>query len=65
MCPKCANEQTRVAKTFKGGALVTRLRYCSACRYSFLTEEKPVFNELTEEEVTDYEEYADKESSKK
>ncbi len=44
ICPRCANEVTRVVKTEKS-LKNTRWRKCPKCHYSWLTEERPIKDE--------------------
>lgn len=56
-CPKCANTVTKVTSTTKEGGTTQRLRFCAACSFSFVTVEKPVFIQFSNEEKEDYESY--------
>ena len=49
ICPVCANEKTKVAKTMKN-TVNERVRFCPNCKTSFTTEEipKPVQPDLFE-----------------
>lgn len=41
MCPRCASAKTAVIKTNKGLKNL-RWRKCIQCKYSWMTEEKPI-----------------------
>jgi len=60
MCPKCSEEKTYVVKTIKE-LKVLRWRKCSACGYSWLTEEKPV----RDKEIVEYVDYIESFERKK
>jgi len=57
VCPKCANDKTKVPDTKKKGAVTWRLRYCPHCHFSFTTTERPNLTLFTQEEKDEYEEY--------
>ncbi|CUU82170.1 hypothetical protein [Campylobacter hyointestinalis] len=60
LCPKCANDKTFVIKTLKGLKNI-RMRRCSECGYSWMTEEKP----LKDQELIEYAEYIEQIEDKK
>ncbi len=64
ICPKCAAAKTRVGHTEVRGAVTIRLRYCTVCRFSFNSIERPNFTPFTAKEIEEYEKYVTKELTK-
>ena len=57
ICPKCATKKMRAVYTIDNQSHTKRVRRCSKCSYVMNSIEIPIFEDLTEKEIKEYEEY--------